>query len=98
MAEQSRARVYGRSLAGIASSNPVDGGMDMYLLLLCVFPGRGLCVGPIFRSGQSYRLCVRVCVCMCVIACDLETSEIRRSWPALGCCSKEEDVICYALH
>jgi hypothetical protein len=25
----------------------------------------------------------------CIIVCDLETSETRRPWPELGCCTKE---------
>jgi hypothetical protein len=40
VAARSEARVYGRSLAGIAVSNPA-GGMDA--CTLCVLPGRGLC-------------------------------------------------------
>jgi len=44
----------------------------------CVLSGRGLCDELITRLEESYRL-------WCVIVCDLETSRIRRSWPALGC-------------
>ena len=47
--------------------------------------GRGLCVWPITRIGEPYPLCVRACVR------DLETSEMRRAWPASGCCAKEEE-------
>ena len=43
-----------------------------------VLSGRDLCDGPIPRPEESYRLC-------CVIVCDLETSRMRRPWPALGC-------------
>ena len=44
----------------------------------CVLSGRGLCDELITRPEESYRLwCV-------VIACDLETSRMRRSWPTLG--------------
>ena len=32
----------------------------------CVLPGRGLCVGPITRPEECYRLCMCVCVCVCV--------------------------------
>ena len=39
--------------------------------------GRGLCDELITRPEESYRLC-------CVVVCDLETSRMRRSWPALG--------------
>jgi hypothetical protein len=48
----------------------------------CVLWGRGLCNGPIPRPEKSYRLC-------CVIVCYLETSRMRRFWPELGCCARE---------
>ena len=44
----------------------------------CVLSGRGLCDELITRPEESYRLCW-------VIVCDLETSRMRRPWPALGC-------------
>jgi len=43
----------------------------------CVLSGRGLCVELITRPEESYRL-------WCIVARDLETSRIRRPWPALG--------------
>jgi len=43
----------------------------------CVLSGRGLCDELITRSEESYRL-------RCVVVCDLETSKMRRPWPALG--------------
>jgi len=43
-----------------------------------VLSGRGLCDELITRPEESYRLC-------CVVVCDLETSRMRRLWPALGC-------------
>jgi len=43
----------------------------------CVVSGRGLCDVLITRAEESYRL-------WCVIVCDLETSRMRRPWPALG--------------
>ena len=43
----------------------------------CVLSGRGLCDELITRPGESYRL-------WCIVVCDLETSRMRRSWPALG--------------
>jgi hypothetical protein len=49
----------------------------------CVLSGI-LCDRPIPLSKVSYRL-------WCVIACDLETSRMRRPWPALGCCARQED-------
>jgi hypothetical protein len=42
-----------------------------------VLSGRGLCDELITRPEESYRL-------WCVVVCDLETSWIRRPWPALG--------------
>jgi hypothetical protein len=43
----------------------------------CVLSDRGLCDEPITRPNESYRL-------WCVVACGLETSWMRRPWPALG--------------
>ena len=43
----------------------------------CVLSGRSLCDELITRPEGSYRL-------WCVVVCDLETSRMRRSWPALG--------------
>jgi hypothetical protein len=40
----------------------------------CVLSGRGLCVGPITRPEESYRLWY-------VSECDREASIIRRPWP-----------------
>ena len=42
----------------------------------CVLSGRGLCDELFTRPEESYRL-------WCVVVCDLETSWIRRLWPAL---------------
>jgi hypothetical protein len=42
-----------------------------------VLSGRGLCDELITRPEKSYRL-------WCVVVCDLETSRMRRPWPALG--------------
>jgi len=39
--------------------------------------GRGLCDELITRPEKSYRL-------WCVVVCDLESSRMRRPWPALG--------------
>jgi len=43
----------------------------------CVLSGRGLFDELITRTEESYRL-------WCVVVCDLETSRMRRPWPALG--------------
>ena len=49
-----------------------------------VLSGRGICNGPISRPEEFYRL-------WCVIVCDLETSRMRRPWPALGCCARQRE-------
>jgi hypothetical protein len=46
-------------------------------LLCCVLSGRGLCDKLITRPEESYRM-------WCVVVRDLETSRMRRPWPALG--------------
>ena len=51
------------------------------LSLVSVLSGRGLSDGPITRLKESYLLC-------CVIVSDLETSRMKRPWPALGCCAR----------
>jgi hypothetical protein len=43
----------------------------------CMLSGRGLCDELITRPEKTYRL-------WCVVACNLETSIMRRPWPALG--------------
>jgi len=43
----------------------------------CVLSGRGLCDGLITRLEESYQL-------LCVVECVLETSRMRRPWPAVG--------------
>ena len=43
----------------------------------CALSGRGLCDELITRPEESYRV-------LCVVVCDLETSRMRRPWPALG--------------
>ena len=43
----------------------------------CVLSGRGHCDEPITRPEEFYRL-------WCVVACDLETSRMRRPWHELG--------------
>jgi len=39
--------------------------------------GRGLCDEPITGPKESYQL-------WCVVVCDLESSRMRRPWPALS--------------
>jgi hypothetical protein len=50
----------------------------------CVLSDKGLCYGPITHPEECYRL-------WCVTVCDVESSKMRRPWPALGCCTKEEE-------
>jgi len=59
MAARSKAWVSGRSLAGIAGSNP---SRDTYVSCeCCVLSGRGLCDGPIHRPEELYWMwCVWV--------------------------------------
>jgi len=45
--------------------------------------GRGLYDELITRSEESYRL-------WCVVACDLDTSWMRRPWPTGGCRGKNK--------
>ena len=69
MAAQSKACVCGRSLAGIAGSNPTEG---MVVSCECyVLSGRGLCVGLIIRTEGPTE-------------CDGEASTFRRPWPPPG--------------
>jgi len=42
----------------------------------CVLSGKGLCDELITRPEESYLM-------RCVVVCDLETSRVRRPWPAL---------------
>ena len=64
-AARSKAQVCGRSLPGVAGSNPT-GGLDV-CCECCVLSSRGLCDELITRPEESYRL-------WCVVVCDLETS------------------------
>jgi len=74
--------VYGRSLAGIVSSNSAG---DMDVCRECwVLSGRGLCVGLITRPEESYRVC---CVC------DHESSIMRRPWSTGGCCDMVKKIL-----
>jgi hypothetical protein len=51
---RSKAWACGRSLAGIMGSNPA-GNMNV-CFECCMLLGRGLCIGPITRPEESYRL------------------------------------------
>jgi hypothetical protein len=61
---RSRACVFGRSLAGIAGSNPA-GGMNVFNAC-CVLSGRGLCSRPITcPETPTEYVCVSYCVTRC---------------------------------
>ena len=66
----------GRSPAEIVGSNPT-GGMDVFSCECCMLSGRCFCDKLTSRPEESYRL-------WCVVECDIETSRMRRPWPALG--------------
>jgi len=58
---------------------PIPPGAWMSVSCECsVLSGRGLCDELITRPEESYWL-------WCVAVCNLETSRMRRPWPALGC-------------
>jgi hypothetical protein len=56
----------------------------------CLLSGRRLCDELITRPEESYRL-------WWVVVCDLETTRMRRSWPALGRSAtiKKKMLICH---
>jgi hypothetical protein len=54
VAARSKAWVWGRSFAGIASSNPAEG-MNVSFEC-CMLSGRGICDGLITRPEESYRM------------------------------------------
>ena len=56
----------------------------------CVLSGSGLWDELITRTEESYRL-------WCVVLCDLETSRMRRPWPALGCSATEKKKCKYSF-
>jgi hypothetical protein len=55
VAARSKAWVYGRALAEIVGSNPIEG-MDVCFFWVFVLSGTGLCDGPIPRLEGSYGL------------------------------------------
>ena len=64
-------------------SNPT-GGLDVCLLVVLVFSGRGLCDELLTLPEESYWL-------WCVVVCDQETSWMRRPWPTGSCCAKRKN-------
>ena len=55
VASRSKMSVFGRSLAGIAGSNPAEAWKSVSYEC-CVLSGRGLCIGLITRTEESYRI------------------------------------------
>jgi hypothetical protein len=70
VAARSEVWASGRSLVGIAGSNPAAGMNVLSLVECCVLSGRSLCNGLITRSEESYQL-------WRVIVCNQETSYSR---------------------
>ena len=64
---RSKALVGGRSLPGIADSNPAQGKDVCYAR--CVLSDKGPRDRPIHRPEESYQVCVHVCVHVCVCVC-----------------------------
>jgi hypothetical protein len=52
----------------------------------CVLACRCLCDELITRTEEYYRVC-------CVVACDLQTSRMRRPWPELGCSTTNKPLV-----
>ena len=70
---RSKAQIFGRFMAGITSSNPADG-VDVHLLCW---------LHIVYALAEdSYRY-------VCLIACDLETSTMRRLRPDSLCSATE---------
>jgi hypothetical protein len=84
VAERSKARVYGLSLAGLRFRILLGASISLSCEC-CLLSGGGPREGPIPRPEESYRL-------WCVIVCDLDTSSMRRPWPALGCCPRNKQI------
>ena len=80
MAERSKARVYGRSLAAIAGFESSQG----HRYISCVIRLRSL-----RRANHSSRGVRQIAMCR---VCDLETSIIRRPWYSLGCCGRKNKI------
>jgi hypothetical protein len=74
--------VCGRSFTRFAHSNRAG---SMYVCRdCCVLSGRSLCVGPITRPEESYRL-------WCAVVCDSKTSTVRKLWPIGSYCAMEKN-------
>ena len=69
-------------LPGLWVRIPLEAWM-LVCCLCCVLTGSGFCDELITRPEESYRL-------WCVVACDLETSWMRRPWLTGGCRAKKQ--------
>jgi len=84
LAAQSKVLVCGRSLAGIAGSNPA-GGTNVYCDC-CVMSGRGLYFGLITRPEESYRMwCVSVVVKLSNEVALAHDGLVRHGKKVIGC-------------
>jgi hypothetical protein len=84
VAARSQAWVCGRSLAGIASSNPTWG-MDVLSLMFCALTQR--CLREAYRSSRGVLADV-----LCLTDCYREASTMRRPWPTRGCRAIERKI------
>ena len=86
--------VCGRSLAGIAISNPAKSvGAPVFFFVCRLLRMQR----PLWRADHPSRgvlLSVCVYVCLYLIVCDLETSTRRRPIPDLSCCVTRKNFIC----
>jgi len=62
----------------------------MFVSCCCVLSCRGLCDGLITRPEESCRL-------WCVFMCDLETSLMKRPWPAFIAAPRKYIYVCILL-
>jgi len=76
VAARSTVWVCGRSLPEILGLNSARAWSSV-CCDCCVVSNRGVCDELITRPDESYRL-------WCVVVCDLETSRMKKPWPALG--------------
>jgi hypothetical protein len=79
VAARSTAWFRGRSLMGLRVRKPPWPWISVSCVL-CMLLRRGLCVGPITRPEESYRV-------WCVSEYDHEASIMRRPRPTRGCCA-----------
>jgi len=85
VATRFKARVYVRSAAEIAGSNPARV-RDFFFCEYCVLSGRSVCDELIIRLEESQRLSA-------VVVCNLETSRVRRVWSALNRSATLKEII-----